>query len=74
MKRYIKPQIEILNTNLSEDMLQTASSQEPAEVEGGYGQERSILVCRRAVGTESSLAVRHNNRQRVGVKTEVKER
>ena len=35
MKRYIKPQIEILNTNLSEDMLQTASSQEPAEVEGG---------------------------------------
>lgn len=34
MKRYIKPQIEILNTNLSEDMLQTASSQEPAEVGG----------------------------------------
>lgn len=33
MKRYIKPQIEILNTNLSEDMLQTASSQEPAEID-----------------------------------------
>lgn len=33
MKRYIKPQIEILNTNLSEDMLQTASSTEPIEIE-----------------------------------------
>lgn len=39
MKRYIKPQIEILNTNLSEDMLQTASSQEPAEVEGGMAKK-----------------------------------
>lgn len=33
MKRYIKPQIEILNTNLSEDMLQSASSTEPNEIE-----------------------------------------
>lgn len=33
MKRYIKPQIEILNTNLSEDMLQTASRVEPAEID-----------------------------------------
>ena len=33
MKRYIKPQIEILNTNLSEDMLQTASRQEDFEVD-----------------------------------------
>lgn len=39
MKRYIKPQIEILNTNLSEDMLQTASSQEPAEVYGGLAKK-----------------------------------
>lgn len=39
MKRYIKPQIEILNTNLSEDMLQTASSQEPAEVDGGLAKK-----------------------------------
>ena len=35
MKRYIKPQIEILNTNLSEDMLQTASRQEDFEVDYG---------------------------------------
>lgn len=39
MKRYIKPQIEILNTNLSEDMLQTASSQEPAEVDWGMAKK-----------------------------------
>lgn len=38
MKRYIKPQIEILNTNLSEDMLQTASRQEDFEV--GYGMAK----------------------------------
>lgn len=39
MKRYIKPQIEILNTNLSEDMLQTASRQEPAEVDWGMAKK-----------------------------------
>lgn len=39
MKRYIKPQIEILNTNLSEDMLQSASRQEPAEVDWGMAKK-----------------------------------
>ena len=39
MKRYIKPQIEILNTNLSEDMLQTASSQEDFEVGCGMAKK-----------------------------------
>lgn len=39
MKRYIKPQIEILNTNLSEDMLQTASSQEDFEVVDGMAKK-----------------------------------
>lgn len=39
MKRYIKPQIEILNTNLSEDMLQSASRQEPAEVDCGMAKK-----------------------------------
>lgn len=39
MKRYIKPQIEILNTNLSEDMLQTASRQEDFEVDYGMAKK-----------------------------------
>ena len=39
MKRYIKPQIEILNTNLSEDMLQTASRQEDLEVDYGMAKK-----------------------------------
>lgn len=39
MKRYIKPQIEILNTNLSEDMLQTASSQEDFEIGCGMAKK-----------------------------------
>lgn len=39
MKRYIKPQIEILNTNLSEDMLQTASRQEDFEVYYGMAKK-----------------------------------
>lgn len=39
MKRYIKPQIEILNTNLSEDMLQSASSTEPIEIEWGMAKK-----------------------------------
>lgn len=39
MKRYIKPQIEILNTNLSEDMLQTASRVEPAEIDWGMAKK-----------------------------------
>ena len=39
MKRYIKPQIEILNTTLSEDMLQTASRQEDFEVDYGMAKK-----------------------------------
>lgn len=39
MKRYIKPQIEVLNTNLSEDMLQTASRQEDFEVDYGMAKK-----------------------------------
>lgn len=39
MKRYIKPQIEILNTNLSEDMLQSASRQDPAEIDWGMAKK-----------------------------------
>lgn len=38
MKRYIKPQIEILNTTLSEDML-TASRLEPAEIDWGMAKK-----------------------------------
>lgn len=37
MKRYIKPQIEILNTTLSEDML-TASRYEDYEVDWGMAK------------------------------------
>lgn len=38
MKRYIKPQIEILNTTLSEDML-TASRLEDYEVDWGMAKK-----------------------------------